>query len=52
MKAIIIDDETHVREGLLLLAEWDRFGIHTILEAEDGEQAKELIIEHLTESVF
>jgi two-component system, response regulator YesN len=52
MKAIIIDDETHVREGLLLLAEWDRFGIHTILEAEDGEQAKKLIIEHKPEIIF
>lgn len=52
MKAIIIDDEKHVREGLLLLAEWNQYGIHTILEAEDGEQAKKLIEEHRPEIIF
>ncbi|MGG1632330.1 response regulator transcription factor [Rossellomorea sp. NRS-1567] len=52
MKAIIIDDEKHVREGLLLLAEWDKHGIHTILEAEDGDQAIELITEHRPEIIF
>ncbi|MCA1056590.1 response regulator [Rossellomorea aquimaris] len=52
MKAIIIDDERHVREGLLLLADWERFGIVTILEAEDGEQAKSLITEHRPEIIF
>ncbi|PFA69531.1 DNA-binding response regulator [Bacillus sp. AFS015802] len=52
MKAIIIDDEKHVREGLLLLAEWDKHGIHTILEAEDGDEAIELITEHRPEIIF
>ncbi|TMU88305.1 response regulator [Bacillus sp. BHET2] len=52
MKAIIIDDERHVREGLLLLAEWDKHGIHTILEAEDGDEAIQLITEHRPEIIF
>ncbi|QHE60790.1 response regulator [Rossellomorea vietnamensis] len=52
MKAIIIDDEKHVREGLLLLAEWEKHGIHTILEAEDGDEAIELITEHRPEIIF
>jgi two-component system response regulator YesN len=52
MKAIIIDDEKHVREGLLLLGEWDRFGIHEIFEAKDGEEAKTLILEHRPEIIF
>ncbi|MCR8849485.1 response regulator [Rossellomorea sp. SC111] len=52
MKAIIIDDEKHVREGLLLLAEWDKHGIHTILEAEDGDEAIELIKKHRPEIIF
>jgi two-component system response regulator YesN len=52
MKAIIIDDEKHVREGLVLLADWDRFGIDTILEAEDGEEAIRLITEHHPEIIF
>jgi two-component system, response regulator YesN len=52
MKAIIIDDEKHVRDGILLLAEWERYGIHTILEAADGNEAIKLIIEHRPEIIF
>ncbi|MEH7379080.1 response regulator [Bacillus sp. JJ1533] len=52
MKAIIIDDEKHVREGLLLLAEWKKFGIHTIFEAKDGEEAMDIISEHQPEIIF
>ncbi len=52
MKAIIIDDEKHVREGLLFLAEWDKFGIETIIEAEDGEEAIRLIKEHQPDIIF
>ncbi len=52
MKAIIIDDEKHVREGLLLLADWEKVGIDTIFEAEDGEEAVKLITEHSPEIIF
>jgi two-component system response regulator YesN len=52
MKAIIIDDEKHVREGLMLLADWDRFDIHHVFEAKDGEEAKEIIMEHHPEIIF
>ncbi|WP_088103259.1 response regulator transcription factor [Halalkalibacter urbisdiaboli] len=52
MKAIIIDDEKHVREGLMLLAEWERFGIETIFEASDGEEAVALISQHQPEIIF
>jgi two-component system, response regulator YesN len=52
MKAIIIDDEKHVREGLILLADWEDHGITTILEAEDGDEAIELIKEHRPEIIF
>ncbi|MCV9885324.1 response regulator transcription factor [Metabacillus halosaccharovorans] len=52
MKAIIIDDETHVREGLLLLAEWKRFGIQKVFEAKDGEEAQNLIIQNQPEIIF
>lgn len=52
MKAIIIDDEKHVREGLLLLGQWDKFGIDTIFEAEDGDEAIKLINEHRPEIIF
>jgi two-component system, response regulator YesN len=52
MKAIIIDDEKHVREGLLLLADWEQHGIKTILEAEDGNEAIKLITTHRPEIIF
>ncbi|WP_332630408.1 response regulator transcription factor [Halalkalibacter flavus] len=52
MKAIIVDDEKHVREGLMLLAEWDKFGIETIFEAADGEVAMKIISEHNPEIIF
>jgi two-component system, response regulator YesN len=52
MKALIVDDEKHVREGLLLLAEWEKYGIDTILEAEDGEEAIKLINEYHPEIIF
>ncbi|KAF0815673.1 MULTISPECIES: response regulator transcription factor [unclassified Cytobacillus] len=52
MKAIIVDDEQHVREGLMLLGEWSRFGIDTIMEAADGNEAIKLIKEHRPEIIF
>jgi two-component system, response regulator YesN len=52
LKAIIIDDEKHVREGLLLLGEWEKHGIETILEAEDGNEAIKLISEHRPAIIF
>jgi two-component system, response regulator YesN len=52
VKAIIIDDEKHVREGLLLLGEWEKHGIETILEAEDGNEAIKLISEHRPAIIF
>ncbi|PLR67646.1 response regulator transcription factor [Bacillus sp. UMB0893] len=52
MKVIIIDDEKHVREGLMLLADWEKHGIDTIIEAEDGEEAAALIKEHSPEIIF
>ncbi|MBS4210094.1 response regulator [Bacillus sp. FJAT-50079] len=52
MKAIIIDDEKHVREGLLLLARWDQYGIDEILEAENVDDAMALIKEQRPAIVF
>ncbi|KHF39483.1 response regulator transcription factor [Halalkalibacter okhensis] len=52
MKAIIVDDEKHVREGLMLLAEWAKFGVDTIMEAADGNEAIQLISEHQPEIIF
>ncbi len=43
MKALIIDDERHVREAIKLLVPWEQFGIESVHEATDGMTAIELI---------
>ncbi|WP_407270493.1 response regulator [Radiobacillus sp. PE A8.2] len=52
MKAIIIDDEKHVREGIQLLADWDEVGINKVYEAKDGEEGIELIEKYQPEIIF
>lgn len=43
MRALIVDDEKHVRSAIRLLADWPSFGITSLEEAEDGETAVRLI---------
>ncbi|MFD2613653.1 response regulator [Paenibacillus gansuensis] len=43
MKVLIVDDEKHVRDAISLLVPWDEYGVDTVLEAEDGEKASEII---------
>ncbi len=52
MKAIIVDDEAHVREAIQLLAKWNQYGIDTILEASNGEEAMEIIKTEQPEIIF
>ncbi|KMK77480.1 response regulator [Alkalihalobacillus pseudalcaliphilus] len=52
MKALIIDDEKHVREGLLLLAEWSRFNINHVYEATNGLEAQAIINEEQPDIIF
>ncbi|MCA1030934.1 response regulator [Bacillus timonensis] len=43
MKILLIDDESHVREGIKILGEWEQLGIHSIFEADNGEEALTII---------
>ncbi|MCZ8519289.1 MULTISPECIES: response regulator [Paenibacillus] len=52
MIAIIVDDEKHVREAIKLLVPWESFGIANILEAQDGLDAADLILEHKPQLIF
>jgi two-component system response regulator YesN len=52
MKALIVDDEKHVREGIKILADWDKNGIHEIYEAGNGEEAIQLIQTIRPEIIF
>lgn len=42
-KVLIVDDESPVREAVKLLGEWERLGVTTVIEASNGNEAKELI---------
>ncbi len=52
MKVLIIDDETHVREGIKLLANWDEINTTEIFEAENGRIAKDIIISERPQIIF
>lgn len=52
MKVLIVDDEEHVREGIELAVDWEKFGVAERLQAEDGAQALELIRLHKPAVMF
>lgn len=52
MKVLIIDDETHVRDGIKLLANWQNAGVNEILEAENGRIAQEIIMNEKPQIIF
>lgn len=43
MKALIVDDEKHVRDAIRLLGHWAELGVETLLEAADGSEAVAVI---------
>ncbi|UKS24580.1 response regulator [Paenibacillus sp. HWE-109] len=52
MKVLLVDDEKHVRDAIRLLVNWQEHGIETILEAQDGESATEMITQHHPEIIM
>lgn len=52
MKALIVDDERHVREGIKLLADWSGNEITDIYEASNGEDAIQIIEAANPEIIF
>lgn len=52
MKALIVDDEEHVRKAIRLLVPWDRFGVSMVMEASDGKEAISLISAERPEILF
>ncbi|WP_407267754.1 response regulator [Radiobacillus sp. PE A8.2] len=52
MKVIIIDDETHARDGIRLLGDWEQLGIEEILEADNVDTAKKIIKQHKPEIII
>lgn len=52
MKALIVDDEKHVREAIRLLVDWTAEGVDEVFEAQDGNTAIEMIENEKPELVF
>ncbi|SDN25371.1 two-component system, response regulator YesN [Paenibacillus sp. yr247] len=52
MKVLLVDDEKHVRDAIRLLVNWKQHGIDTILEAQDGESASQMINQHHPEIIM
>jgi two-component system, response regulator YesN len=52
LKVLIVDDEEHVREGIDLAIDWDKFGVTGRLQAENGFAALELIRIHKPAVMF
>jgi two-component system response regulator YesN len=52
MKVLLVDDEKHVRDAIRLLVNWKQYGIETILEAQDGESAIDMVNTHHPEIIM
>ena len=52
MKALILDDESHVRECINILADWKKHGITQVFEASTVDEAIECISLHDPEVIF
>ena len=52
MKVLIVDDEELTRTGLVSSIDWEAFGIHTVLQADDGIKGLELARIHKPEIIL
>jgi two-component system response regulator YesN len=52
MKALIVDDEKHVRDAIKMLVDWKHYQIDEIFEAPEGASAINLIIAEEPEIIF
>ncbi|CAM4346396.1 response regulator [Paenibacillus alkaliterrae] len=52
MKALIVDDERHVRKSIHKLIDWEALGYEEIFEAENGSDAEKIILEQQPQLVI
>jgi len=52
MKALIVDDEKHVRDAVRMLVDWEKYGIGEVFEAPEGETAIRIIEAEKPEIIF
>ncbi|WP_046179471.1 response regulator transcription factor [Domibacillus tundrae] len=46
LKVLIADDEPNIREGIRDAVQWEKYEMTVVAEAEDGEEALELALQH------
>lgn len=52
MKVLIVDDEEHVRDGIELSIDWEKYGVHNRMQAENGIEAIQCIRQHHPDILF
>jgi len=52
MKVLIADDDVYTREGLVESIDWEDFGVHEVLQVEDGAEALRMATIHRPEIVI
>jgi two-component system response regulator YesN len=50
--ALVVDDEQESRDGLKQIIPWQQLGIHLILEASNGKQALEMVLDYKPDLIF
>ncbi len=51
-KVLIVDDEKPVRDAIKILGEWDKLGIGSIIETEDGKSGIGLVYDQKPDIIF
>ena len=46
MKILIVDDESFIRQGLKNNINWNHYGIHEVLDTDDGEKAVDMALKY------
>jgi len=52
MKVLIADDDVYTREGLVESIDWEDYGVHEVLQVEDGAEALRMATIHRPEMVI
>lgn len=52
MKALIVDDERHVRDAIRMLVDWEAYGIEEVYEAPEGKSAIRVLEAEKPEIIF
>ncbi len=52
MKVLIVEDEAIIRSGIVKKVHWEKFGIYRVLEADNGEEAYDIVVKEDPEIII